>query len=135
MRFREITLSSGTRIFLGKNAENNDELDVMVKEVQDTYPELAFAHQGIFAPALAEINPERAKAYFDKARHYYEASLAERKRLSKVDLDKLERSSGSDPEYRRATNSIAAEFEKLGFPIVARDYGNKARGEYFAALW
>lgn len=111
-----------------------DDLDMMVREVQDKYPELAFAHQSIFAPALAEVNPERARTYFDQAKHFYETSLLERKKLSKVDLDKLEKLHGG-PEYHHATNTIAAEFENLGFPIVAKDYRNKARGEYFATLW
>ena len=112
-----------------------DDLEVMVKEIQDTYPELAFAHQGIFAPALFEANPERARTYFEQAKIYYNTTLSERKKLINVDLDKLERSNRNDPEYYHTNISIAAEFEKLGFPIIARDYRKKARGEYLAALW
>ena len=36
MKYREITLSSGTKIFLGKNAENNDELVKSFKGKENT---------------------------------------------------------------------------------------------------
>jgi predicted ribosome quality control (RQC) complex YloA/Tae2 family protein len=57
MKFREIELSSGTKIFLGKNAENNDELVEMFKGKENVI--MHTVNPGSPFCVIKKLNPEK----------------------------------------------------------------------------
>ncbi len=61
MKFREIILSNGTKIFLGKNAENNDELMNLFKGKENTI--LHTIKPGSPFCVIEKINPSDKEIY------------------------------------------------------------------------
>lgn len=111
------------------------ELEDMTNEIGNEIPELAFAHQCIFAPILAESHPEKAEEYFQEGKNYYDISFSERAQLSKVNLNPDGIMSKVDREYASKNDAIAHTYCALGYPIIARNYRNRAQNKHLEPSW